>query len=89
MGCFNIQDAISKNVITGGEPVKFIFISKTKEKAAPVYITDNWYPISTIFDGNYDEYGSVEMIEQSAGLKVFEEYFQLNIEQILEIVKEK
>ena len=88
MGCFNIQDAITKNSITYGTAVKFMFISKVENRYNELacYITDNWCPISTIFDAEYNDYGSVENVKQSDSLKVFEEHMRLDIDQILEII---
>lgn len=90
MGCFNIQDAITKNSITYGTQVKFMLISKVfHEYSEPAcYITDNWSPISTILDAEYDDYGSVENIKPCKSLEILEEYMGLDINQIVEIIRE-
>lgn len=82
MGCFNIQDSITKNSITHGTVVKFMFISKVKNRynEPACNFTDNWTPISTIFDAEYNDYGSVENVKQSDALKIFEEHMRLDID---------
>ena len=88
MGCFNIQDAITKNTLTYSDKCKFMFISNCSSgREAPINITDNWAPVSTIFTGNYNDYGTMEGVHKCRGLKIFEDYFKLDIDQILNIVR--
>lgn len=89
MGCFNIQDAITKNTLTYSDKCKFMFVSRNPYggEGPSVYITDNWTPSSTIFIGDYNDYGTMESVQETKGLKIFEEYYNLKIGDILSIVR--
>jgi hypothetical protein len=84
MGCWNGTCGISQMSINAGDPVKVIMIQNqiyVGEAAGYCYPTGNALPISFAFDAVYDDYGSFEDMNNGLGFKLFEEYFnhQLNV----------
>lgn len=87
MGCWNGTCMISNLPIISGEKVKLIFLKKGNEKhlgnSAVCYSIELLSPINMAISAEYNDYGSVENIEEDWNhniiLKYFKEYFKNEI----------
>lgn len=67
MGCWNATCALTNLPITCVDPVKALVIRKTKTNTSDVfYPFDLYQPVSSMFDGEYDDYGGVTLSEDNA-----------------------
>jgi hypothetical protein len=74
MGCFNAKCVVSKTIITEGDEIALIFFDNNNTPFGP-----------PIF-GKYNDYGSIENIQKNLYNKYYQEYFQLPITKIVEIL---
>lgn len=93
MGSFNVACSISKISISSGTRVAFfpLVLSRYKEQITirePYLCTpmDLLVPITLPVFGRYDDYGSIEDIEETPNTKYIEEYFNISIKEFIDSI---
>jgi len=80
MGCWNATCGISQIAITHGTKVKVVIIQNKEElpeASGFCYLSGYATPISFIIDGEYNDYGGIDNIDEEAySSKLFLEYFR-------------
>jgi len=65
MGSFNLTCAISGLPIPGGTKVRYFLLTEAPDKkSAPVYIHEVWGPRNFPLKATYNDYGTVEKVEE-------------------------
>lgn len=78
MGCWNGTCGISQLSITAGKKVKAVVIVNDfslPEASGFCYNSDYASPYSFVFEGDYNDYGSVENIKDTKSTRLFKEFF--------------
>lgn len=90
MGCFGVNGAISKLPIAYGEECVCILslVKKEKEKPSPMNFGLGFTitPISLPIYGVYNDYGSIEDIVKDKNVEFIEEFFECNINELIELL---
>lgn len=71
MGCFSYSCSISGLPIDAGDPVMFLALSTSYEKRYATGIDGAWRPMTLPIRAQYNDYGSVEFIEDSPVTEAF------------------
>jgi len=93
MGCFNVCCSISNLSIDAGDKIVFIpLIPNNYEgenlvgtQSNLIYANCYFNPFSLPIIGQYDDYGSVELIEKNENTKVVGNMFNISIEDLLKL----
>lgn len=89
MGCFNLKCSISNKTIKYGDSVAVIMLSENKLKSgiedSILIYNDDKYLINTVpVFGTYNDYGGVENIEDSHGLRDILNHYNIEIDKDIE-----
>lgn len=71
MGCFSYSCAISRLPIEHGHRVRFFAVSATEGYRTAIGINGSWEPATLPILGNYNDYGSVENLEEGPVTEAF------------------
>lgn len=87
MGCFNQSCTLSRLDIKRGDKVLLLPIYENSDSES---LNDTvrrlWKPFCLPIVGIYDDYGSIERIKKDKNTTAIEKYFEMTIEQFVEIV---
>lgn len=83
MGCWNGTDGITQLPIQYGDSIRLFLIANNLHSYAEdniiYYSTDLWQPLGLPLKGTYDNYGSIENIEEDAFSDLLFQYVKENI----------
>lgn len=90
MGSFSVCCAMSKLTIKEGDKIKLIPLFPSKNApSVSLQMDDRFHPLTLPVTGIYDDYGRIGEIEEDANTKILEEYFNMSIENIMDIVTDE
>ena len=82
MGCFNATCIVSGLAIEAGDPVRFLALTESryyKGNHHICYVTGRWQPRTAPLRAEYNDYGSIENIQESLAERVFFKSFDRDV----------
>lgn len=82
MGCFNATCIVSGLAIEAGDPVRFLALTESgyyNGNDHICYVTGRWQPRTAPLRAEYNDYGSIENVQESLSERVFFKLFDLDV----------